>query len=729
MKTILQYLHIIMFLIILVNSNGNADLATLTPDDDAFIAIDEFIAVFSYSQSSKVVKSVKVFFDKDDISLLTRQTGATITFTPDQNFLTRSDIEGPHLITVFLYGSYREILEKKTLRFYLVKNLNMTDEQRKSYIEKGKTLQGITPREFVNTGKIYAGTFYEKINNEEKLISELDAYGSGSISKFNYNYMVYLNSNEEDTRQTLQRFRIRASYSNIISLSIGDNRPMYHPMLLNDCRVRGMELSLKTTKNNVGLEVVYGTSQRAIKPFVADSKGLNDSIARFLPQLNDSTFNHNDSLTYIEDGTYKRKLLASRLHFGNGKLATLGLSFIKAKDDTNSIVQKEQKLPDGRFIPVGQTPKDNLAAGADFVSYFWNRRISLYGNYGFSFLTKNILGGPISSEKVMELTNSESDPLKAKNWENIIILNQTTVPIPLSADTSKLNISGSLKSSMAWNAGTRISLPFNPIKNDLSFEYFSHGANFSSLGNEKMQVDREGFQIAEMISWKHLASLRATLDYYHDNLNKIKSGTTKTLRYSLVNSISINNKLPRLTLRFNNNIDKTTDDIIHDYILRKNKIRNAGLSLFQLIPVKSTNHSVSFNYDQYQSKISMLSIISDVANVINMTINNQWMVVPLQSRFQVTTNIAKSFSYTGTSAGITWIIQPDKMYGDFDLGRDYSKIEVSESKPVTIWKLRSSYNYDINKRHSLYAEIGSYFSSENKNKPEPRGRFSYEFRY
>ena len=95
-----------------------AEIIPLTPEEEAFVPLEDFFVSFSIVGYGESVRRIKMYFDEEDISSDLRITGSTVSFIPDRTFIKRPDIAGAHAITLLLYGPYRIILEKKVLRFY-----------------------------------------------------------------------------------------------------------------------------------------------------------------------------------------------------------------------------------------------------------------------------------------------------------------------------------------------------------------------------------------------------------------------------------------------------------------------------------------------------------------------------------------------------------------------------------------------------------------------------------
>ena len=168
-----------------------AELIPLTPEEEAFVPLEDFFVSFSIVGYGESVKRIRMYFDEEDISSGLRITGSTVSFIPDRAFIGRPDIGGAHTVTVLLYGPYRIMLEKKVLRFYLYEGETVSDKDKLTMIENGKSLQGVTPTEFVNTGKVYTGMDYESYQDSGVFAYIFDAYGNGYKDKWFYNYNVY----------------------------------------------------------------------------------------------------------------------------------------------------------------------------------------------------------------------------------------------------------------------------------------------------------------------------------------------------------------------------------------------------------------------------------------------------------------------------------------------------------------------------------------------------------
>ncbi len=310
-----------------------AQILVLAPEEESFVPVEDFFGCFSLAGADLDVRRVKMYFDRDDVSTHVRLTSSTATFVPTKNFLNRPDIAGPHTLTLILYGPYRAKLDEVSVRFYLTSTEELSDSDMRAMVEKGRDVEGARPLEFVNTGTIYTAAQYQSYRDSGDFMAELDASANGYRGNWFYNSYLYLNTEENSHEQTLQRFMISSGYTKNYQVSFGDLWPSYNAFVLRDQRVRGIEVNLKSPKRMVNLDVAYGLAKRAVSPYLYDKAALRDEIAGW-DTTGGRVFGHNDSAAFFENGTYRRRLLASRLHFGTGRIAQVGLDFLKAVDDT-----------------------------------------------------------------------------------------------------------------------------------------------------------------------------------------------------------------------------------------------------------------------------------------------------------------------------------------------------------------------------------------------------------
>ena len=710
----------------------SAELIPLTPEEETFIGREDFFISFSLAGYSGEIKRIKMFFDSEDISPDLRITGTTVSFLPGRSFVKRPDIAGPHTVTVLLYGQYRTLLEKKTVRFYICEEEAVSDKEKLVMIENGKSLKGVTPAEFVSTGKVYTGIDYRTYQDSGVFAGVLDANGNGYQDKWYYNYNLSLNTQEDKRLQTLQRFRVATGYTKNFQVSFGDNWPVYNPFILDGQGLRGVELNVKTPKRYANLDFVVGMSKRAVDPYTLGE--------------NDTTYN---------DGTYKRKILATRLHFGTGRIFKMGFDLLKAKDDTASITQifcadtsyhtdSLGNITDTIIekTVTGETPKDNIVVGADICFNLWKRRVSLFSNYAFSLFTGNTLGGPATEDEISDAAGKDVTLLfNPKNIAKLFIVNETTKPLPIPSDAEQKINMGSLANASLWDAGFRVNVPFTTFAETFEFKYFFFGPNYTSLGNEFLSVNKAGIQfIEELRLLNGKIYLKGDVKYYKDDLHSVTTAPTRKFTINILASLMWNSKIPYVTFMIVSNDEQTETSQGKNIPRRDNGFNQIGTSIQYTKDFGKSSHAafLTYNFNNYDSKVLSLDSLDSLNEVSRYTLRGNNGVFTLTSSFKdlpIQTRVGLSgFLSTGDyslnrispSAGITWNIRPKKMYANADIG--FERVDDAAFEPEQYWNVKSSFTYDISRRHSFYAEAGL-DRQLGKDFIDRTFRATYEFRY
>ena len=691
-----------------------------------------------------------MFFDAEDVSHQLRFTGKTISFIPDQIFLNRPNLAGAHIITVSLYGSYREKLETKTLRFYILTDNNNSDSDKLAMIESGKNLKPPVIQNLISNGKIYTGFDYNSYHDSGVASLFLDAHGNGYKGKWFYNYNLSLDTEENKHQQTLQRFRLATGYTKSIQLNIGDNWPTYNSFILDGIRVRGFEIKLKTPKSSVNLDFIFGASGNSVSPYFntdeLNAKHLADTTA---------TLNHNDSMSCLIPGIYDRKMLSTRLHFGSGKLFKLGINLFKAKDDSLSINQKIVYLDSIYKMPAdseqfdtisldtvisGETPKDNIAMGADIRLNIWKRKISLFAHYAMSFITDDISGGAATADEISKAAGKDINLVKQpEDIENIFIVNGSTLPLPIPSDSTKIINNGALKNVTAWDAGFRFNYPFNSIRETFNFKYLYVGPNFKSLGNEYLSINKKGINISNELSILNgKIFIKGEIKYFR-NISAQTTGYDKyRSNFSLLTTVMLNSNLPYFTIYLikNNETSKHKPELSQWITPRKNnttKNNMVGSTIQYTREFKQATHTLAltYNYNNNDTRLydSTLTRFALIGNVINIFLNSSLLSFPIQTRGGLFLYYSKgdySVNKITPSAGITWNIKPQKMFATMDLNWSHTNDEALD--PDNYITIKSSYTYDISSRHSFYAKIGL-DKKLNTGYTDRNLLLTYEFRY
>jgi len=712
-----------VYALVLVLSAGIPLLARmdlLTPRPDEFVRIDEFIVVVSVPAESR---RVRLFFDEKEIGKLQR-AAATVSFIPDAPFLEQAALEGPHRITIKRYGESSDIIEQLSMLVYLVREDTLTDMQRAAMVEKGKALTPVkqlkTPAPFHN-GRLATWFENETYNETDRTVAEADAWGNGGIGKLKYDYNVTLRTDEQHTYQSLQRFRTAVAYGTVARLSMGDNWPAYHQSILRQQRVRGLELSLATPQKEVGLDVVWGEAQRAVEPFSVNPDALAASSA------------HNDSVAAFTAGTYERTLTALRLSCDIQRLFTASITLCKAIDDTTSIDQLTLiDTAAGDTVVTGRTPMDNLVYGADARLKLFRGKTELYGSFAMSWLTKDISSGPLSEEALGDFLDPDAKIFKPKYISQLLIVNETTEPLPLPTDSGDVVNMNSLLGAMNWDAGMRLSLPFLGNRTRTELKYYFVGPGYASLGNPFMLTDRAGWLLnteTQLLGGK--CFVKAKVNWYDKDLFGVTGTPTQVLHTSVSTMVTVQQNLPTLMLMgaLSDEQARTSYAVDPD---RQNTYYTLGGSLQYTPRINFVTPSMSVAYYNTETSIESKNLSTPFSMrshtaVANVSAHIEEVNVEPCAAFSI--NAATDdvpLTVLSVSAGTRWHIVPKVCMADILFG--YAATDEPQNEDRGDVSFKAGGRYELTDRNTLWLDTGCKWSLEEK-RLDTRFKFNYELRY
>lgn len=351
-----------------------------------------------------------------------------------------------------------------------------------------------------------------------------------------------------------------------VRLRIGDINPRYNDLILYGRRVRGTELDINP--GPVRIQLLYGNLSRAVEG--------RESIA-FDPTSGAPV----DTTLY--PGTFRRWLAATRVSFGVPNRLMLGITAMKAKDDTSS-------------IEFGDRSKDNLVTGFDIEANFDRRRLTFYAQTALSLYNDNTLVAPLED---------------AEAFKDIIWINQYFQPLPTSGiDTSAVDF-GEVIGSIIDNAlSYKAKLRLRYFSNDIQLAYQKINRSFITMGNPTLVNDWAGFSIKDRIRlFGSRVYFTAQYDSYNDNVNGRGDITTTRDSYNFKVSAYPAGVYPDITIGYGN-LTNSNDGTIDSYeavpgdpasvTTIDNRVKNStakySVQLAKDIPFSTTQNRFSLSF-------------------------------------------------------------------------------------------------------------------------------------
>lgn len=711
---------IVVVVLIIFYSLSFSNIITINPEEDEIIEQSDFFLMFSLFSldDNQIDKNrIKIEIDGEEISSDIKLIGKSIAFFPSDKYLGRPDLEGDHRAKLSVLDLQGNIIAEKEISYSIIKNVEIK--------------QISTTPTFEKMGKVYTSYNYDNSTENKNYRAEIGSYGNGYKGNWFYNYNLRIDSDEEQTKQTLNNFRITTGYSKIAKISIGDVSPTYHPHILKNTKIRGLEFNLATTKQALNLDVVFGSSKRAVSPYLYDSLGLINGIND--SNLNNKIFSHNDSIRYFTSGTYAQSLLAGRLHFGSGKKFKLGLTMLKVRDDTSSIEQLKTVYNNVESFK-GDTPKDNLVLGMDMSISFWDRKIKLFSNSAVGLITEDISTGTFTTEDLESITGSkDSLPINLKDYANKFIFNTSTNPIPIAIkDGEAVFDMKAVSNASTLDAGIKINIPIGSINEKFELVYKYWGPSYKTLAYYGFIGNRSGFEVKEELGlFNRKINIYAGLGMYQDNINGDLPESSKFSDLSLGVNAYWDASLPILNISFIKTTDLNNSTSLIQTINRdnQNKLLNTTISYSKMM--QDINNTFIITYSNNSSSFSSTNYSLDMnMNFVNLNVISNFTKMPFSTRVSYTQNYTKSISngnYISPGIGISWDFIPEIFTANADL--QYNRI-VSEQNNISAkterTRIQLSSNYNLAKSHLFYLATGiaggtGSFDSEFS--------FNYEFSY
>ena len=452
----------------------DAEVRFLSPEQGETLAAEDLAVAVSLMFVSEAVdkQRTRLYLDGADVTKEALLSDDVVLYSP-KNFDKPLNL-GTHSIKIEL----RDTLGK----LYFTKQANFNLSTASAIEEVKSSLQ-------------YMGNGQIEYRNEQ-VGGVTTPYTRGDVRlNSTYNFLAFgldlhVTNEDKPDRQPQNRFLGTLQASEYLKLQIGDAYPMFPSLFISGKRVRGITGAL--TLGAFNLDVSYGKTERKIEGV---EKGLTvyDDASSAEKDNRDKKYISTDTVTgkvtYMpyDRGTYDRDFIAVRPSFGSGESFQWGLTYIKAKDDKNSIL-------------YGNYPKENFVAGTDLLLAFDNQKVKWTTQVAFSLENTNISGGNWTDEdfrdfKLANANNAADSAAGLKDAQDLIDMAKLGRNfITVTPDMSPLDpISGF--PSLSFES----ELTLNYFNNYVRAMAFRRGRNFKSYGNEYIQTDIAGINISDRI--------------------------------------------------------------------------------------------------------------------------------------------------------------------------------------------------------------------------------------
>jgi len=385
-----------------------------------------------------------------------------------------------------------------------------------------------------------------------------------------------LTSEEEGYRQPKHQFQVDLGLTKHFHMRYGDINPRYNEIILWGRRVRGAELDVDVGFTR--LQMIYGDMTR-------DIEGL-----QYVDTLIDTTTSTTYQDTTYKYGTYRRWTAATRLSFGAPNRFMVGITAMKAKDDTSSIL-------------YGNNPKDNLVAGADLNVFFDRKRVALTAQTALSLYNENTLEAPLEDAedfKDIIWINQYFDPLPSEGITTDTLTDETSL------DMDKV-VSSIIKNALSYKGKLRLRY----FGNDLQIGYKSINKSYNTLGNPTLISDKAGYFVKDRLRlFKSRVYFNIGYESYWDNVND--RGDIRSTQDLISTGLSIYtaDHLPDITFGFKDILNANdgtqsiyapdplnNPDILDTIDTRKeNQTQNISFSLSQRVAFANTDNQIAVSY-------------------------------------------------------------------------------------------------------------------------------------
>ena len=649
-----SFLKVLSIFFILTNyTMGQSSVLIMSPEPDSKIAGDNILIAASFIGISD--------FDPNSIKLLVDGIDLTDKAYIDSDMIsyTYEDIElGNHRIDLIIDDN------SQPTSWNFVSLLKDSDV---SY-----------------SGRIKSSSSLDQVDDQSLNINKLTIdFKTSAYNWIDIKTNIKMTSQENVLYQPRNIYGLNIGLNDIVTLKLGDSNPRISNYTINGKRIRGLDLNFKLGLFN--FHYLQGEINRSVQGGLSNAYtydiDTDDNGEQYIA-LNRSSY------------TFKQNLSSARLALGRGELFQWGVSYMKARDDTNSVdaiipnaeiiyspglVDTIQGLDSGSVYAIselgakakiidsknwsGTGPKDNLVVSSDLGMNLFDKRLRLDGEVAFSMTNNNIWGGPLTLAGLDTLIDDSVDnkifsyDLTSFNdpadYEKYLIINSNLsplVPIDINAfgDSASIDLMDAIFSmpSLAYR-GRAVT---NFYGNYLAVEYSQVGPEFNSLANPYLVKNKREWSIVDKIKlFNNRLMLNVGYKYQDDDI------MTSVQNVISQNTISFGFNglpgpgLPTINFTFRSiNRENGITDIVEltdtSYTDNRDKTYTSNIML-------NLNHRFAFRWDhslsgtfvivekqdQYSDRLENFVDPSMLTRVINFSISTRYNI-PLETTFNITTN-------------------------------------------------------------------------------------------
>lgn len=245
---------------------------------------------------------------------------------------------------------------------------------------------------------------------------------------------------------------------------LGDQYPSWNQLLMDGVRVRGAGLGLAAVDDGspvARLDFAFGTLRPFLDPQIRSWGGAIDTLP----------------------AQFQRSFQAVHLGLGDGAPVGWNLTFIHAADRTSNV---DLPLHDSLG---GQTPRENVALGTDFVTKLWKNRFEAYASAALAITTDDTR----QKSALDSLRDAEDIPLPGF-IDDLINVNLTTRGVER-LSYGGADVGGFFWDNMAIRTGGRFLIPLGATNRlRLESRWVHVGSQFQSFARSVQESPRTGIE-------------------------------------------------------------------------------------------------------------------------------------------------------------------------------------------------------------------------------------------